>query len=201
MTCIIKAGLCFFAAASSLVAAAQTSGNSVPGNRPEEMLISLYRKVQKHAPSGLPHGTEKRVFAPYLSSSLRRRIGLAEACESDWFNHDHGRVVKAPFAWSEFGIFSGGNERTSPGQFRIEKTRKTGDGSFEIMVGFTYLPMDGSGSWRVRDYVIRENGHFVLDDVLFFKDSQEDGATLTHILSEGCKGAAWVGKGEPGGRA
>lgn len=193
MNPMLDTALFCFAVAWSVMATAQTTEQVIPANRPEATVRSLYREVQRLAPDGLPGGADMRVFVPYLSKSLRRKIDLAEACENDWFRQNHGQVVKAPFAWSEFGIFSGGNERTSPGQFHIESIRKADDGSFEIIVGFTYLPVDGSGSWLVMDHVIQESGHFVLDDVLFPKDSQGDHSALTGILSEGCKGPRWVG--------
>jgi hypothetical protein len=90
-------------------------------------------------------------------------------------------------------MFSGANERTSPGQFHIESIRKAKDGTFQVVVGLAYRAVDGSGSWRVTDRVIREEGHFVIDDVLFPKDGTEVGFTLTDTLSEGCNGARWVG--------
>src|SRR6266567_2547360 len=120
---ILNAVLLCFAAAWGLTAPAQKAEQVTPANRPEVMLRSLYREVQIRAPSGLLSGADMRIFAPYLSKSLRRKIDLAEACERDWFRQNRGQVVKAPFAWSEFGMFSGANERTSPGQFHIESIR------------------------------------------------------------------------------
>lgn len=192
MNPILNAVLSCFAAAWGLTATAQTTEQVTPANRPEATVRSLYREVQIHAPSGLLGGADMRIFAPYLSKSLRRKIDLAEACERDWVRQNHGQVVKAPFAWSEFGIFSGANERTSPGKFHIESIRKADDGSFQIIVGLTYRPGDGSGSWRVTDHVIQEDGRFVLDDVFFPEEGPEDGSTLTGRLSEGCEGPRWV---------
>ena len=193
MSPILKVIVPCFAAALGPMAIAQTTKQVTPLNRPEAMVRSLYREVQDRAPSGLLDEADMRIFAPYLSKSLRRKIDLAEGCEEDWVRQNRGQIVKAPFAWSEFGMFSGANERTSPGQFHIESIRKTGDGAFQVVVGFTYRPGDGSGSWRVTDHVIQEEGHFVIEDVLFPKDGAEDGSTLTGRLSEGCEGARWVG--------
>jgi hypothetical protein len=193
MNLILNAVLFCFAAAWGLTATAQTAEQVKSANRPEATVRSLYREVQIRAPSGLLRGADMRIFAPYLSKSLRRKIDLAEACERDWVLQNRGQVVKAPFAWTEFGMFSGANERTSPGKFYIESIRKDDDGSFQIVVGLMYRPGDGSGSWRVTDHVIQEDGRFVLDDVLFPKEGPEDGSTLTGRLSEGCKGPRWVG--------
>ena len=183
------------AVASGLTAVAQTTKQVAQSNRPEATVRSVYREVQLHAPSGLPGKDDMRVFAPYLSESLRRKIGQAEACGKDWNRQNGGQLEKAPFAWSEFGIFSGANERTSPATFQIESIHKTRDGSFQVVVGFTYRPGDGPGSWHVTDRVIQEGGRFVLDDVFFPKDDSGEDATLTGILSEGCEGAHWIGEG------
>lgn len=190
---ILKSALFCFAVAFGLTAIAQTNGQMMPHNSPEAVVRSLYQEVQNRAPSGLLGDSDMRIFSPYLSKSLRRKIDLAEACEKDWIRQNRGQMVKAPFAWSEFGIFSGANERTSPGKFHIESIRKAEDGSFQIVVGFTYRPGDGSGSWHVTDHVIKEDGRFVVDNVLFPKEGPEDASTLTSRLSEGCEGPRWVG--------
>lgn len=193
MNQILSSVLFGLAVASGLATTAQTNKQVTQPNRPEATVRSLYREVQNRAPSGLLDDANMRIFAPYLSKSLRRKIDLAKACEKDWVRQNRGQMVKAPFAWSEFGMFSGANERTSPGKFHIESIRKTEDGSFQVVVGFTYRPGDGSGSWRVTDRVIKEDGRFVVDDVLFPKEGPEDGSTLTGRLSEGCEGPRWVG--------
>ncbi len=183
----------FCLAGFALSAAAQTTQRPTPRARPESTVRSVYREVQNRAPSGLLDGADMRLFAPYLSKALRQKIDLAEGCGKDWARQNRGQIIKAPFAWSEFGIFSGGVERTSPGHFHIESIHKAEDGAFQIVVVLAYRRGDGSVSWRVIDRVIQEEGHFVIDDVLFPKDATEDGSTLTGILSEGCKVSHWIG--------
>lgn len=193
MNTILNSVLLCLTMASGLTATAQTNKQVTQLNGPEATVRSLYREVQNRAPSGLLDDANMRIFAHYLSKSLRREIDLAKACEKDWVRQNRGQMVKAPFAWSEFGLFSGANERTSPGEFHIESIRKTENGSFQVVVDFAYHPGDGSGSWRVTDHVIKEDGRFVVDDVLFPKEGPEDGSTLTGRLSEGCEGRRWVG--------
>jgi hypothetical protein len=190
MNSILKAVLFCFAVSFALSARTQTVATT---SSPEEMVKALYREVQLHAPSGLPSGSDMRLYAPYLSKSLRHKIDLARACEDDWVRQNRGQVIKAPFAWSEFGMFSGANERISPGTFHIQSIRKTDDGSVQVVVGLTYRSGDGSGSWFVIDRLRHENGRFVLEDVSFPKDDAEDGSTLTGRLSQGCDGPRWVG--------
>lgn len=195
MNLIFKVASPCFAAALVLMATAQTTKQVTPSNRSEATVRSLYREVRRHAPSGLPSDSDMPIFAPYLSESLRRKISLAEACGNDWNRHNRGQMVKAPFAWSEFGLFSGANERTSPATFHIASIQRVKDGSFRVDVAFTYRTGDGSGLWHVTDRLIKEDGRFVLDDVLFPKDDSGETSTLTGILSEGCEGAHWVGEG------
>jgi hypothetical protein len=190
---ILNAVQILFVAVWGGTARAQTPEQITQTNRPEATVTNLYRKVLDRAPSGLLRGADIQIFAPYLSKSLRRKIDLAEACERDWTSQNRNEVVKAPFAWSEFGMFTGANERTSPWRFHIESITKAGDGSFQIVVGLAYRPVDGSGSWRVTDHVIKEDGRFVLEDVLFPKEGTEASSTLTERLSEGCRGPHWVG--------
>ena len=102
-------------------------------------------------------------------------------------------MVKAPFGWSEAGLFTGGNEKTSPGTFRIESTKEEKDGSFRSTVSFTYRPSDGPGAWHVIDSVIGEGGRFVVDEVIFPAEGSEATYTLSQLLAEGCKGSRWVG--------
>ena len=193
MNPILKVALPSLLTTLALMATAQSTKQVMPSSRPESTVRSLYREVQLRAPSGLLGNKGMRIFAPYLSESLRRKIRLAQACGEDWNRQNHGQMIKAPFAWSEFGIFSGANERTSPATFHIESIHKAEDGSFQVVVGFTYHPGNGPGSWNVTDHVIQENGRFVLDDVLFPKDDSGESSTLTSILSEGCEGPRWVG--------
>ena len=193
MNTILKTLVFCFVVAFGLTGLAQTTDDVGSASRVEAMVRRLYTKVQNRAPSGLLGDADMRIFAPYLSKTLRRKIDLAGACEKDWNRQNHGQLVKAPFAWSEFGMFSGANERTSPGKFHIESVRKDEDGSFRVVVALTYRPGDGVGSWRVTDDVVREDGHFVLDDVQFPKDETEEGSTLAGRLSEGCDGPRWVG--------
>lgn len=160
---------------------------------PKGTVRSIYREVQLHAPSGLLEARELRRFAPYLSKSLRKKIEVAEACERDWEHQNRGQTIKAPFAWSEFGMFSGGNERASPAAFQIQSIRKSEDGSFKVVVRFRYRHGGGRESWDVVDDVVQENGRFLLNDVSFVDDVSGESSTLTNILSEGCDGPRWVG--------
>jgi hypothetical protein len=139
-----------------------------------------------------------KAFAPYLSKSLIHRIDSAHACSLDWMRQNQGHVLKAPFAWGEAGLFSGGDEKASPGSFRIERTEAEKDGSFRVDVELMYKPSDGPGVWHVVAVVVREGGHLAVDDVLYLESkgsgSQAPGESrLSELLSEGCDGPHWVG--------
>jgi len=102
--------------------------------QPEALVRSLYQKVAARQTVGIPHGADMKIFAPYLSKTLRHRIQLARACGNDWFRQHPGRSLKPPFVWLEAGLFSGANERTDPNAFVIEKAQSEKDGSFRVFV-------------------------------------------------------------------
>jgi hypothetical protein len=176
---------------------------SQPSNLPngsEVVVRSLYHDVIARHPVGIPYGANMKSFAPFLSKSLLHRIDLAQACSRDWMRQNQGRVLKAPFGWGEAGLFSGGDEKASPGSFRIERTEAEKDGSFRVDVELMYRPSDGPGVWRVAAIVVREGGHFVVDDVIYLKDVNSSPQApaewrLSELLSQGCDGPHWVGYG------
>ena len=99
-------------------------------------------------------------------------------------------MVKAPFAWSETGMFTGGNERTYPGSFGIQSTRAGKDGSFLILVSFAYRPADGPGTWSVWTASAR-GWPLGVNEVTFPKEGTDKADwTLSQMLSEGCAGTA-----------
>lgn len=193
MNCNQKGVLLWLAMAWIVTPACNAAKTTQDHPRPEVLVRSLYHEVELRAPSGLLSDTDQRTFMPLVSRALRRKMDLAAACEKDWIRQNPAQDVKAPFGWSEFGLFSGANERTSPGNFHISTIRKENDGSFYLVVTFKYRPTDGTGSWHVTDHVIRENGRFVLDDVIFPKEGPEARFTLSGRLEEGCSGSHWVG--------
>lgn len=174
--------------------------SSLP-NQPEALARSLYTQVVARAPSGLLYGAgNRKVFDPYLSELLLHRIQLADACSKDWLRKNRGRAIKAPFEWSESGLFSGGNERTSPGDFQIERIQREKDGLFRVNVKLTYRPQDGPGSWRVAAVLVLEDGRLAVDDVIYLKDpdrSDQVDTSLSKVLAHGCEGPHWVGDRDP----
>jgi len=71
------------------------------------------------------------------------------------------------------------------------------DGSFRVYVRLTWdAPPEKPLICRVAAVVVQEDGHFVLDDVIFLKDqNREAEARLSQYLSAGCDGTHWVGYG------
>jgi hypothetical protein len=135
-----------------------------------------------------------KLISPYLSSSLRHRIAQTRACGGDWFHQHPENNVKPPFAWGEFGLFSGADDRSGPRTFDIEKT-ESGNGSVRVYLRLTGgIPPEKPWTWQVADVLVREGGRYVIDDVIFLKD--EDIGTewrLSEILAVGCDGSHWVG--------
>lgn len=161
----------------------------------ETMVNTLYHNVVLHHPYSLLDGPDEKMFSPYLSESLSQKLQSARDCSRDWFRQNQGKAVKAPFAWSAFGIFSGYNEKDSPGSFKIESIQAEPDGSFRAEVLLIYTPADGPGSWRVSVRIVQQHKRLVVDDVAYLSDQPGDSENrLSEILSEGCDGSRWVGR-------
>jgi hypothetical protein len=177
-------------------AAHQTEPAS-PANRPEALVRSLYTQVVARHPIGVPEGEDMKFFAPYLSKVLLHRMDLAIACVNDWYRQNPEPHLKPELGWLELGPFSGDNERASPQTYLIERTQSEKDGSFRVYVRLTRAYPEGRPSiWRIAAIVIRENGHFVVDDVIYLKDEDYDEGRLSEGLSAGCDGPRWVGFGK-----
>lgn len=186
--------------ACALGETAQQSRPASPPMQPTALVKSLYGQVLAHHPTGLPRGADMNVFAPYLSKRLLHRIDLARGCARDWAQKDQKRMLmndqvpeKAPFGWAESGIFSGADERTEPDAFFIERTVSERDGSIRVHVRLR-LSSPPAESWEVAVVLVREDGHFVVDDVIYLKDTSGiHDVWLSKLLSDGCDGSLWVG--------
>jgi hypothetical protein len=140
-----------------------------------------------------------KAFAPYLSTGLMRKIDSALACAGDW-NRQHSNPDEKPeMAWLEAGLFSGDDEKALPRAFHIERTEPERDNSFRVYVMLTWGPSQRPLIWQVAAVVVRENGQFVIDDVIYLKDETRDvESRLSKYLSAGCDGSRWVGYKEIG---
>jgi hypothetical protein len=113
----------------------QVAGNaqfSGIASQPAAVVQSLCRQVIARHPLGIPSGENWKVFTPYLSRDLIRRITLARSCENDWFRQNKGKMIKEPFAWGETGFFSGAEELSEPSSFQVQRTEANHDGSFLV---------------------------------------------------------------------
>lgn len=160
---------------------------------------SLYSVVVARHPVGIPNAPDMKAFAPYLSKALLGQINLAHACEGDYYRHHPDPNLKPPIEWLEFGLFTGGMEDAAPRAFHLLGTEPQEDGSFRIYVELITmygLPVHPKPSaWYVAAMVVRENGKFVVDDVIFLKDysTLRSEFRLSQVLRAGCNGARWVG--------
>jgi len=158
--------------------------------------------VVARPPSGIPSGADWKIFAPYMSKTLLHRIDVFLACAKDWDRQDQKRMLqdpnpnKPPFGVFESGIFSGGDERTEPGTFHIERTESKKDGTFRVYVRLTWEEPPAKEIWRVAAILVREDGRLVVDDVIYLKDEKREWTVdyrLSEALSAGCDGPRWVG--------
>lgn len=173
----------------------QSQPSSLP-KQPEALVRSLYTQVVTRHPIGIPYGEDMKIFAPYLSKALLHRIDLAIACGDDWYRQNPEPHLKPELVWLDAGLFSGDDEQASPRAFEIERTQSEKEGTFRVYVRLTWGGPEDQEIWHVAVIVLRENGHFVVDDVIYLKDKGRPvESRLSKYLSTGCDGSRWVGFG------
>jgi len=147
---------------------------------------------------------DMKILAPYLSRALLHKMDLAKACSDDWDRQNPEPHLKAEMA-SEYGLFSSEHWSSEPRTFKIERTQSEKDGSSRV-----YLNLTSAGSparrstWHVAAVVLREDGHFVIDDVIYINDATYDNPAdkpadgrLSEYLAAGCNGPRWIGYSLP----
>jgi hypothetical protein len=180
----------------------QAVGNSRPPslpNEPEAFVRSFYQKVVDLHPLGDSVGGHLKAFAHYLTKALLHRIDLANACDADWRRQNRDPGAKPPGL--EGGLFTGDDERAEPTAFHIERVQAENDASIRVYVKLIRSDPDESPwSWNVAAILVRENGHLVVDDVIWLKDNPHDvDVRLSEYLAQDCDGPHWVGPKKPQG--
>lgn len=192
------------------IAAASVFGQSVSKNVPTNKLKqsstvvqSLYRKLVAYPLSGTLKDADMKDYLPYLSEGLRHKLDLSNACLADWEQRSSYSLVSKEMN-SKAMFFAGiGN---SPISFQIEKTAPQKDGSLRVYVELTFKqPKYPPWSQRVAAVMVRENGQFLVDDVIYINDSdwsdhpkdKPADRRLSGYLSAGCNGARWIGPSLP----
>ena len=152
----------------------------------------LYRWLVSQQIEGFPTPKNMKVLSVYLSNSLIHSINQARACHDDWFRLHPKNDEKAPSTWTEFGLFSGADDRGHPQAFEIEKMEPEEDGSFRVYVRLTEGPQEKPWNWHVAVVVVSEAWKFVVNDVIFLRDKDvETESRLSEVLTVGCDGSGY----------
>jgi len=186
----------------------------------EAVVIKLYKQIVFRKPLGLPRRRELEAIRRLLSQELIERMRVATECEKDYFrqypisdpNDPNALILKAPFAWGEAGLFSGGNEQADPSWFALNRAVRQKDGSYEVHVNLKWwAELDKfprprgpqyDWTWEVVVFVIREGDHDAVDDVFYPKVYPDNAGPryptvedirLSQLLNVGCKDGRWVG--------
>ncbi len=170
---------------------------------PDSVVRELYQQVVARKPLGIPKGEDKAALWPFLSKRLIQTLDAAQSCENDYLRQRPAEDGKPAFGWLEAGLFSGSNEWAIPASAAVERTEPMKDGTFRVYVRLTYKessetygkPPDPTHTfdWHAAAVVISEEGRFVVNDVLLFK---EDSTKIQSRLADsfaGCDGPRWVG--------
>ena len=70
-----------------------TGSDGTLPNEPAALVQTLYHEVLTRLPTGLPRGTDEKIFTPYLSKRLLREIDSAYACARQWARQDRKRML------------------------------------------------------------------------------------------------------------
>jgi hypothetical protein len=151
---------------------------------PSEQTVKPAQQPRSARPEPL-HGSGSSSPTWYLDRG-------AMACDDDWVRQNRDPSAKPPGL--EGGLFTGDDLRAEPQAFHIERVQAEKDGSVRVNVKLTHNERGESPwTWRVAAILVRENGHFVVDDVIYLKDSPQDvDVRLSEYLSQGCDGPRWV---------
>lgn len=180
------------------LAHSQQSQPASPSQQPKTLVQSFYQQVLARHPIGIPTGGDMKALTPFLSDALLNRINLAAACGADWYRQNPNSHLKPEFDWLELGLFSGSDEQATPSSFVVTGTQSQKNGSIRVCVTLTYKePQERPWIWHVAAIVVLENGHYVVDDVVYLKEPGESAESrLSAALSDGCEGRHWVGYGK-----
>jgi hypothetical protein len=167
----------------------------------------LYEVVISRVPVGVSTQGDHlpKVFAPYLSKRLIREINTTRLCEKSWYARHRDPLVKPPFAWLEFGPFSGADDLSGASEFHIERQESQKDGSTYVYVRLKSRQQTCSNDlpkalpekafyWDVAVRVVMDGENPVVDDIVYLKGQGVDSESrLSAVLTTGCKGTHWVG--------
>src|SRR5215469_11545250 len=169
--------------------------------QPDRVVRKLYAQVVARHPLGIPKGPDRAAIWPLLSKQLTRKLEAAQACEADYVRQHAGHDGKPEFGWLESGLFSGGNEEALPARAVVERAEPQKDGSFQVYVKLTYRDTESRHPanmfhWEIAAKVVSEDGRFVVDDVLLFKDDSTEVKSCLSDSFVGCDGSRWTGQQE-----
>src|SRR5450755_1101560 len=118
---VVSIALAFITAASCFSQQAAQSGE----REAEAVVVRLYKQVVFRKPLGVSwKKADRKAIWPLLSHNLIEHIKVAEECEKDYDRQHHDPNLKAPFAWLENGLFSGGNEQAEPSRFGVRTVKQ-----------------------------------------------------------------------------
>jgi hypothetical protein len=165
------------AAALILPALFATAGIAGADSTPTAVVQQFYEKYIKLSPAGLPTAAQQKELAPHLSRRLLKLMDGARAYRDQEAKAHPDE--KPPFVDGCLfaSLFEG------PKSFKVGTTVAEGSAS-RIKVHFT---ADEAVAWDDEVVVIKEDGRYVIDDVLLSGIGQFNppGRLSTHLQSRG----------------
>ncbi len=142
--------------------------------------------------SGLLEGDARVTMAPYLSRRLLRLLDETTSCQQDWIRRQPKDDDQEP-PFGECCLFSSSSEGL-PTSFKIGSSERMPDGRIRVVIHYELKPAGNGDPIRWRDAVVvtRENGRYVIDDVVY--DLDHEPALLSTSSAAVCRGGKWIGK-------
>jgi hypothetical protein len=171
-----------------------------PGQQQANAFVqSFYRQVVAREDYGVPRGAKWKIFAPYLSKGLRRKMELEEDCAKDYSRQYVANPPwpdqKAPFP-DEVGLFTGHADLAQKPTFKVERVEAKQNGTFLVYVSLTkrWPSPDKPENWEVVARVAWEAGHPVIDEVTYLKggDQSFEWKISGYLAVPGCVGPRWL---------
>jgi hypothetical protein len=173
---------------------------------PEEVVAGLYAQVVARHSVGIPSDVDLKRLAPFLSQELLTRFTQASVCMNDWYVKGARAGEKPEISWTDLRPFAGEflDGEGGPDGFKLEKSEIEKDGSVRVFLQVTVKTSQGHPySTPVDAILIRENGHYAVDDVAYegtryryvggqSEDYSYEVSRLSQYLAVGCDDRAQV---------
>jgi hypothetical protein len=156
---------------------------------PESAVHRFCTRLVELKEFGVLEPKQRRALAPLLSKRLLHQLDDIRDCQADWFRQQPKDTTdKPPFV--DCCLLSGTPDG-APTSFKVGASKELAPGRYEVMVDYELKNGTEVIRWHEALTVIREDGRYVIDDILFDAgDPEREGRRSEPV--EGCEGKHWI---------